>query len=216
MEPEPFYDDDGDQVGWVVVAGDGNTYVTELDGVTVAGVWDDEGQGWDVDIEPLELTYDEGEDEDAYDEQVAGFDDRLAALEQQSYDPRPAEVVVTAATEQADVERWNVDMARQREHLEAMLGRPLLLDEARRLGQAMLDDLEAGSARPDIIHSAEISGGLLDLDGGTKAEQREARRDWMTERFRDLERQGAAERGEDNLLNEQPPPTQDNYDLDDA
>jgi hypothetical protein len=106
-------------------------------------------------------------------------------------------------------------MARQREHLEAMLGRPLLLDEARRLGQAMLDDLEAGSARPDIIHSAEITGGVLDLDGGTQAQQREARREFMSERFRDLERQGAAERGEDNLLNEQPPPTQDNYDLDD-
>jgi hypothetical protein len=206
---EPYYGDDGEQIGWVDISDDGETYLLALDR-EIAGVWDDEEQGFQEFESGYFLT-----DPDADEDPLTAYEERLDELEQRLNEPTSVpEIVVTRATEQADVQGFQQDMGRQREHLERMLDRPLTLPEARRLGQAMLDDFEAGSPRPDIIAAAERTGGLDDLDADNPHAAREARRDYMTQRLLDSERMAAAEHGEDDLSNDEAPARQEQYDAD--
>lgn len=207
MAAEPYYSDDGEHIGWVDTAEDGQTYLLELDR-EIAAVWDDQAQGFHQFESGYYLTDPEVE---SYD-----YDERLAELEQRVNEPREIpEVVVTRATEQADMQRWNQDMTRQREHLERMLDRPLTMAETRRLGSEMLDDFEAGSGRPDIINAAERTGGLDDLDDENPHRAREARQRFMIERLQDRERLAAAPYNGDDLVDDEPPATRDQYDADD-
>jgi hypothetical protein len=211
---EPFYDDEGEQVGWVVLADDGETYLCEFDG-SIAAVWDDGVQDWDLDIEPgfgVDLG-DEGLDEDP---RLAALDERLDGLEQLASQPR--EIMVTRATSQADMQQVDQDMARQRDQAEQMIGRRFTLRERRLIGHEMLNDAEAGR-QPDIaaaIERLELSGAdLPDLDDENPHRAREARVAHMTELWRDQERHAAAARGEDDLLDAEPPAAREQYDADD-
>jgi hypothetical protein len=55
---------------------------------------------------------------------------------------------------------------------------------------------------------------LLDLDGGTRGQNHEARTHYMAQRLSDQDRYEAAEYGADDLSDPIPPPSQDVYDLD--
>jgi hypothetical protein len=209
FDPQPYLDEDGEQVGWIVGADDGETYLTELDG-SVAAVWDDDAEGWDLDVD-VELDY--GEPEPYEDPRFAAYDERMDRIEALAAQPRPVEVV--AGIEQADYERIGQDMSVQAAHLEAALGRPLLIDERRRIAHAAYDDIEAGDARPDLFEAAARTGGLLDLDDDNPHRAREARVEYMTQRLADQDRAANTAQGLDDITAEQPPPTQVAYDLDD-
>jgi hypothetical protein len=173
MDPEPFLNDLGEQVGWVIPADDGQTYLCEFDG-SVAAIWDDHEQDWDVDIEPG-YTF---ADEDPYEQ-------RIAELEQRVNEPRPvSEITVARAVEETDMERVNEDMMRQSEQAERMIDRRFTLRERRLIGAEMLNEVEAGR-QPDIsgvIERLELRGeDLPDLDHENPHQAREARvRTWSS------------------------------------
>lgn len=145
----------------------------------------------------------------------AEIDERLAELERRVAEPRPqAELLVTRGLPQADMERFGEDMDRQRRDLERLLDRKLTLGEARALGQAMLDDFEAGAPRADIYSAAERIGGLADLDDENPVRARQARQDYMTQRLAEGERIAAAPSTGDDLLGELPPPSETALDPD--
>src|SRR4051794_22995109 len=106
MEAQPFIGETGEQLGWVVVDDDGDTYVTEFDG-SIVGQWDDDQQGW-LEVEPgYEFEFEEGDGADAYEQ-------RIAELEQRVNEPRPvSEITVARAVEETDMESIDEDMMRQ-------------------------------------------------------------------------------------------------------
>jgi hypothetical protein len=184
-------------VGWVVTASDNETYLSELDGEIVA-VWDDGGQGWDVDIEPG-YTF---ADEDPYEQ-------RIAELEQRVNEPRPvSEITVARAVEETDMQAINEDMMRQSEQAERMIDRRFTLRERRLIGAEMLNEVEAGR-QPDIsaaIERLELRGEELpDLDHENPNQAREARQRFMVERMQDNERIEASAYNGDDLLDDEPP-----------
>src|SRR4051794_510752 len=107
MQTEPYVDESGEQVGWVVVDDEGSTFLAELDGEVVAQ-WDADAEGWAA-------FEDQDDDDGGYD--LGGLDSRLDQLEARIEQPRPVEMIM--GMEQADLGRWDADMSQQRAHLES-------------------------------------------------------------------------------------------------
>lgn len=204
---EPLYNDDGELVGYLAEADDGALVVFDTEAETIIAAQDPHTGDW---LDPAGYEI-ETEQPDGY----TALDERLDRIEAAVNEPRPMqEVMVTRGMEQADVGRLEEDMRVQADHLEAALGRPLLVEERRRIAHQVYTDVEAGDARPDLYDAAHKSGGLLDLDGGTRGQNHEARVEFMAQRMRDNERVTNAAVGLDDLTYSEPPATADFYDLD--
>jgi hypothetical protein len=200
--PEPFFDDDGQHIGWVVEADDGETYLTELDG-EIAAVWDDAEQGWDLDgAEGIELDFGEPDD------QLAAFDARLDRIEQIAAEPRTVtfEAAPAPPDPEAIVEGWHTD---QRD-LERALGYRFSVSQNRAIVSHAADSgLSFIDAAADL---AERGRGVLpDLDEGTRLERHQARVAQMTERAMDVDPATPPE----DLVTGEPLPQADLYDMDD-
>jgi hypothetical protein len=208
MDPEPFLNDLGEQVGWVIPADDGQTYLCEFDG-SVAAIWDDHEQDWDVDIEPG-YTF---ADEDPYEE-------RIAELEQRVNEPRPvSEVTVARAVEETDMERVNEDMMRQSRAGRADDRPPLYVARAApdrgRDAQRGGGRTPAGHQRRDRAPRTARRGSARPRPREPARQAREARQKHMVECMQDDERIEASAYNGDDLLSDEPPATTDQYDVDD-
>ena len=207
---------------------DGLAWIEASDGAIV-GVDPDDGevmQAFTPDGEPLDpdgyvLTYDEPEPEPEYEpDPYSELDERFDRLEQRLNEPRP--IQFEQVVDELNGARVTEDLAQQRERLEApeMFGRPLLLREQQVYGQRAADHVLAGDARPDLAGAAgelhdEGTFPLLDLDDEHRGRAHEARAAWMAERLADQQRYEAAGRGEDDLSQAEPPPTQTAFDISD-
>jgi hypothetical protein len=203
VSAEPLYDESGEHIGWMGENEDGLIVVENLDEEVVS--YQDPADGRWVNIAQDYET-------DLYSE----LDERLERIEQLASEPRPpSEVMITRGLEQADADRVTEDLTRQGEYLEALIDRPLLISERRAIAQQVQNDIEGGDLRPDVINAAEKTGGLLNLDGGTRGQNHEARVEFMAQRLRDQERQADHAQGLDDVTYEEPPASREDYDLDD-
>jgi hypothetical protein len=209
-QAQPLFDDDGDQVGWFTHADDGALIGLDLEGQIVYA----EGP----DGEPLDPAGYQFDDEAGpeVDPRFAQLGERMDRVEEslaQPIDVQIPDLQAVRALEEADYERVEEDVGRQTERLERLLGRKLTMAEGKRVISEAFADVEAGDARPDLLRTAAELGDLgeglhdLDTDHGRQA--------WMVERLEDGERAQAADRGEDDLMRDVPPPTQDEVDFDD-
>ena len=208
-DAEPLYHQ-GEHVGWQIEADDGVLIGLDLDEQIVTAF--DPAIGALVDHGEYALV-DDDDDADPYE-----IEQRLGALEDYAAAPPEPVYVPYPVVPEVDEQRQQLDLDAQAAHLEARLGRPLLLSEKRAIGQQLTEAEIGGEDRVDIPAAVERlrqrGEAPLDLDSGSLIERREARQEYARQRIADQERLDAHERGEDDLLDAEAPPSKAAYDLD--
>ena len=202
---EPIVDEDGQTVGYMAEAEDGAIVGIDLDGLILAAVHPETGEP--LDASEYELA---GEDEEPSEQDwIDDYDQRITELEEHAEEP--VRFSYERVPDELDEARLADDLDAQLNYMQRMLGRPLLLDEKRRLAELAADDVDAGDARPDLLDAAARAGDmgepLLDLDSGHRGRDHEARTAFMAQRISDQDRYTAAEQGADDL-DPIPPPSQ--------
>ena len=205
-EFEAIYDGDGEQVAWAAEAADDAIVALDDDGNVIGAVDPETGEALDPD--DYTLVTEDPADEDPYPE----LTERLEELEARANEPMQVEDVADDGYDPV------ADLTLQADHAEAILGRPLTLDERRRIFREAQADLVSGE-RPDLGMIAErledLGEPIADLDSGHRGRDHVARTELIAQRLADQERVADAEDGYDDLAEPEPPQTQAVYDLDD-
>ncbi|HEX5899508.1 MAG TPA: hypothetical protein VFY32_08925 [Solirubrobacteraceae bacterium] len=188
---EPFYDDDGDQIGWLVQTDDGNQVLHDGESILAAAT----ASG--VQLDPSSYTLDAGPESDPrVDELMAWAEQLEQQRQQQQVEP------------QQDETSWWQEIADQKADVEARLGRSLSLAEGEAISQHVVRQERRGET-VDLAHALEQAwrtGDAQPIDLDTH----EGRVSHMTENLQRSEREAA---GADPTV---AAPQRDYYDLSDG
>jgi hypothetical protein len=193
-EQDVFYGDDGEPVGHLLAADDGNQVLVAFDGETVLAAATPDGEQ----LDPSGYTIDDGSDDVVSDPRI----DQLYEWAQQQDQLREQQQIEP----QQDEVGWWQEISDQKHDVEARLGRSLTLAES----EAIAHHVTRQERRGETVDMA----GALEDSWRTGAAQplnlddHSDRVSYMTENLQRSEREA---RGED--LSEPEPPSREFYDM---
>ena len=204
-EPTPYYDADGEMIGWLHTTGDGELVLADLDNETVLAAEDSAGNA----LDPDDFTIGDDYDAESYeDPQVADLRLEIDTLHERLDRPPPPPVIELppAPSQEQIIAGWEDD---QRD-LERAFDRRLTSVERRRLATHAADNAMSLLDAAQDLNDRGRGSGLVDLDDEslTPLQRHQARTQHAAEMLKDAEG-----RNEDTITG-QALPSQDYYDFD--